>query len=282
MSAIRPRSQRGFALVMVLVALALLAVLVGAIAAGGRGEARLAANLRAGAMAEAAADGAVQQAAFHLLAAGAAHWPADGAVRRILVGGVPVAVRVSNEAGKVNPNLASPALMTALLQAVGADSGRAAAIASAIRAWRTPDAADAAPYVAAGRDYGPPGAKLQSLDELALVADMTPALLARLLPHLSLARDRPPDPAAADPVVARALAAIAGPQAAAPPPSGASVDLSVVRVVAVALGPGGARFVRDAVLRLAPGRADAPLSIMTWDAPPIDAQGWLPDATGQL
>ena len=282
MSPLRHRSQRGFALVMVLVALALLAVLVGAIAAGGRGEARLAANLRAGAVAEAAADGAVQQAAFHLLAAGAAHWPADGTVRRILVGGVPVAVRVSNEAGKVNPNLASPALMTALLQAVGADSVRAAAIASAIRAWRTPDAADPAPYVAAGRDYSPPGAKLQSLDELALVADMTPALLAGLLPHLSLARDRPPDPAAADPVVARALAAIAGPPSAATPPPGNSVDLSVVRVVAVALGPGGARFVRDAVLRLAPGRPEAPPSIMTWDAPPLDAQDRLPGTTGQL
>ncbi len=282
MSPIRQSSQRGFALVMVLVALALLAVLVGAIAAGGRGEARLAANLRAGAVAEAAADGAVQQAAFHLLAAGPAYWPADGAVRRILVGGVPVVVRVSNEAGKVNPNLASPALMTALLQAVGADSGRAAAIAAAILAWRTPDAADPAPYVAAGRDYGPPGAKLQSLDELGLVADMTPELLARLLPHLSLARDRPPDPAAADPVVARALAAIAGPPAAVPPPPGSGVDPSVVRVVAVALGPGRARFVRDAVLRLMPGRADAPLSIMTWDAPALDAQGWLPGATGQL
>ncbi len=276
------RSQRGFALVMVLVALALLAVLVGAIVAGGRGEARLAANLRAAAVAEAAADGAVQEAAFHLLAAGPAHWPADGAVRRIVVGGVPIALRVTSEAGKVNPNLVSPALMAALMQAVGADSGRAGAIASAIRAWRTPDAADAGPYVAAGRDYGPPGAKLQSLDELGLIVGMTPALLERLLPHLSLARDRPPDPTAADAVVMRALAAIAGPSAAAAPAPGGSMELSVVRVVAVALGPGRARFVRDAVVRLAPGRPDAPLSIMTWDAPPLDAQDWLPGASGQL
>ena len=270
----RRPDQRGFALIIVLTALALLSLLVGAVAIGGRGAARLAANLRGAAAAEAAADGAVAQAAFHLLAAGPAHWPADGAWRRVTVAGLPVALRVTSEAGKVNPNSAAPALLAALLQAVGEGAGQAQAIAAAITAWHTPDAAGAAPYVAAGRDYGPPGAKLQSLDELRFVLGMTPGLLARLRPHLSLARDRPPDASVADPVVARALASLAPPGAPPPPPPPVA-DLSAVRVLAVALGPGRARFAREAVLRLSPvGAADA-VAVIAWTAPPVDA---LPDA----
>ena len=265
MSRADDRRQRGFALLIVLAALALLALLVGAVAAAGRGEAQLAGNLRDGAAAEEAADGAVQEAAFHVLDRTRAHWPADGAERRIMVGGVPVSVRISNEAGKINPNLAPPALLAGLLQAVGADPGRAATIAAAIVAWRTPGQAAATPYVAAGRDYGPPGAKLQSLDELRFVLGMTPELLARLLPHLSLARDRPPDPAVADPVVAQAIATATGQPAV---PTGIGQDESVVRIIATAEGPARARFTRAAVLRLDPGRPQMPLRIESWTAPP--------------
>lgn len=263
------RGQRGFALLIVLVSLALLALLVGAVAASGRGEARRAANLRDAAAAEAAADGAVQAAAFHLLDPSATHWGADGLPRRLRIGDAVVLLRITNEAGKVNPNLASPDLLAALLAAAGVDQGGAAAIAAAIVAWHTPNA-PAAAYAAAGRDYGPPGAKLQSLDELRLVLGMTPAVLQRLLPHLTLATDRPPDPAVADPVVARALAATTG-QAVAPTGQGATESL--VRVTVAAFGPGRARFVREAVLRLDPRRPLAPVRIMSWAAPPADRAG---------
>jgi general secretion pathway protein K len=268
------RSQRGFALLIVLFALALLALLVGTIGATGRGEAQLAGNLRAAAQAEAAADGAIERAAFHVLDSAAGHWWADGTVHRLTPadGGV-ATVRIDSEAGKVNPNRASAALLAALIQAVGADSLTAATIAANIVDWRTPDPQGAmsglAPaYRQAGRDYVPPAAPFQSVDEVGLVLGMTPALLARLRPHLSLYRDRDPDPLAADPVVAQAIASVTG-EAVTP---GFSTDESVVRITAAAETPGGARFIRQAVLRIDPrAQGGRPFQVMTWVALPADA-----------
>ena len=264
--------ESGFALLIVLFALVLLALLVGAVVAAGRGEAQLASNLRAGAIAEAAADGAVQQAIFHLLDASRGHWAADGAVHRLQLGGAAVDVRIESEAGKVNPNTAPPSLLQALLQAVGVDSSRATAIAAAIIDWRSGEspgsgAQATAAYRAAGRDYGPPGEPLQSLDELGRVLGMTPAVLERLRPHLSLDLDQTPDPATADPVVAQALAAASGQS----PQSEVNADASVVRITASASGPGHARFVRRAVVRLDPAQPDQPFRVMDWTAIAADA-----------
>ena len=266
-------APRGFALLIVLFALALMALLVGAVGAIGRGEAQLAGNLRAAAVAEAAADGAIEQAAFHVLDSAAGHWWADGAVHRFtLDGGGAAAVRIDTEAGKVNPNRASPALLAALMQAVGADGLSASRIAANILDWRAPDvqgtgSGQASAYRQAGLDYVPPGAPFQSLDELGLVLGMTPALLARLRPHLTLYRDRDPDPLAADAVVAQAIAAVSG-QTVTP---GVSTDTGAVRITAAVTMPGGARFIRQAVVRIDPrGQGARPFQVMTWVALPAD------------
>lgn len=72
--------DRGFALLIVLWAVVLLALLATRLMAAGRTELQLSANLRGAAEAEAAADGAVQEAMFHLLNPSDA-WRADGADR---------------------------------------------------------------------------------------------------------------------------------------------------------------------------------------------------------
>ena len=80
-----------------------------------------------------------------------------------------------------------------------------------------PQDALAAEYRAAGLDYGPPGAALETLDELDRVLGMTPAVLAAIRPHLTLFGPPEPNQATTDPVVAAALAltAQAGPALAA-------------------------------------------------------------------
>jgi len=70
--------QRGFALLIVLWSMALLALIGTRITAAGHVEAQLATNLRANAIAEAAADGAVFEALFHFMDGSAGHWPAAG------------------------------------------------------------------------------------------------------------------------------------------------------------------------------------------------------------
>lgn len=263
------RRETGFALLIVLWTMALLALLVTQLTAAGRSEAQLTANLRGAAIAEAAADSAVQAAVFHLLDASPRHWFADGSTHLLRLPGASAAVRLDNLAGRVNPNTASLALLTALLSATGADGQTAAGVAASILAWRMPagqgpaNGAGAAEYRAAGRDYGPPGTAFQSLDELGRVLGMTPALLAALRPHLSLDRDRDPDPPAADPVVAEAIASLTG---AAPHP-GPSRDETAVAITATAAGPGHARFTRRAVVRLNTGTGDAPFQVTDWTAP---------------
>ncbi len=178
------RREQGFALLIVLWSLVLFALMGSQLAATGRAAARLSANLRDAAVVQAAADGAIHEALFHLLDSSSRHWPADGRMHIIRLPGASVELRVQSEAGKVNPNFATPDLLAALLHAVGADERTAAAVAVAISDWRFPDAQDhpleakAPQYRAAGRAYGPPNAPFETIDELGLVLGMTPDLLA--------------------------------------------------------------------------------------------------------
>jgi general secretion pathway protein K len=254
----RPRrGSAGFALLIVLWTLVLIAFLVAHLTASGRGETQIAANLVANATAEAAAEGAIAEAIFKFTdPRPELRWPLDGSWREIAIGDSRVAVRLEDEAARVNPNRASPALLQALLIAAGSDEETARQLATAIGEWTGAVANAASPaallaeYRAAGRDYGPPGTPLESLDELRRVLGMTPALYAALRPHLTLFGPPVPDMTYADPLVAAALARFSQGGAAPPAPSAAP---PMARITAVARGPGKARVIRAAVVTAGPG-----------------------------
>ena len=260
----------GFALLLVLWSLVLLSLLITQLTASGRSEARLALNLRTNAVAEAAADGAIREAVFHVIDASAAHWSANGQPHEIRVPGAYVAVRIESEAGRVNPNTAQPELLSALLHAAGADTRTAGSIAMAIVDWRFPGdqprqgGAKLPQYRSAGRDYGPPGTPFETLDELGLVLGMTPELLARLTPHLTLYHEGDPDPASADPVVLAALRETLGTL----PATSQRFDETTLAITATALGENNSRFVRRAIVRIGTGRGNGSLyEVLSWSAP---------------
>jgi general secretion pathway protein K len=247
--------ERGFALLIVLWTLVLIAFLVAQITSSAQTELRIAGNLKTNAAAQAAADGAIYQAIFNLSnPQPERRWALDGSAHEIQIGGSRIAVRLENEAGKINPSLASPALVAALLQVLGSDPGQATALAGAIAEWvgaavpQTSPAVALANYQAAGLDYGPPGAPLESLDELARVRGMTPQLFEVIRPHLTLFGPPEPDRAGADPAVAAALALMRQP--AAPAIATGISDLMLVRIHAAAHGPGNALVSRAAVARV--------------------------------
>jgi general secretion pathway protein K len=202
-------TERGFALLIVLWSVVFLALLMAGILAAGRSAVDLAGNLRMAAQEDAAADGAINSAIFHVLAPTA--WPLDGAAHMVTIGGIAVSVRVTSEAGKINPNLASTALLTGLLRATGLAGAPATALAGAITAWRSPPASPgaadvaAAAYRAAGLPYAPPAHQFADLSELADVIGMTPAIFARISPFLSIYQTGDPDPAYASATVVAAL-----------------------------------------------------------------------------
>ena len=116
----------------------LVTLLVSQLVTSARTEAQLAANLRSNAELQAAADGAIHVAAFHLLDQSPLHWAADGMNHAVEIAGLTGQVRIVSEAGKMNPNTAPAGLLNALLRRVGADRRAAATIAAGITAWRSP------------------------------------------------------------------------------------------------------------------------------------------------
>ncbi len=253
------RRSGGFALIIVLWTLVLIAFVILHMTASGRTEIRIADNLVDNAVTGAAADGAIAEAIFNLSSPQPdQRWPLDGAAHLLTIGDSRVLVRLENEAARINPNLASPILLEALLRAVGTDPDAARRLTAAIADWvgtaenSRPQAALLAEYQAAGLDYGPPGSPLETLGELGRVLGMTPALLAKLRPHLTLFGPAEPDPTAADPVVAAALAQISQQDQGASPVNVEPADVLTVRIIAAALGPGNARVTRTAIVRVGP------------------------------
>jgi len=272
----------GFALIVVLWTLVLIAFIVAHLTATGRTEIRIANNLLANSVAQAAADGAIFEAIFNLSdPRPEQRWPADGTAHQIVIGSSRVLVRLEDEASWINPNTASPQLIEALLRTTGSDPETARRIATAITEWigsagaARPQEAVLAEYRAAGLDYGPPGSPLETLDELGRVLGMTPALLAAIRPHLTMFGPPEPNPATADPVVAAALALLAPQAGTVPPPiNQANPDLLTVRITALASGPANARVVRTAVVRTGANMPEG-YAVLAWnngsDAGPAQA-----------
>jgi general secretion pathway protein K len=259
------RRDDGFALIIVLWTLVLIAFIVAHVTANGRTEIRIAGNMAADATAEAADDGAIFAAIFNLLDPNRdQRWPLDGSLHELAVGGSRVVVQLRDEAGRINPNSAAPELLKALLVVTGSDEGTARKLTEAIGEWvgsagaggqqsEQPAAGTAqrseqpAAYRAAGLDYGPPGGPLETIDELGRVLGMTPATLAAIRPHLTLFGPAEPNSLNADPIVIAALSQIrAGSQIPAQA-NQAAEDPVVVRVTASASGPGNARVQRSAI-----------------------------------
>jgi general secretion pathway protein K len=258
--------ERGFALLLVLWSLVLIALLTTQLLASGRTSLRLAGNLRAAAQAQASADGAIHEALFHVLTTGPDHWPQDNTPHLLRVGAYSVSVRVQNLADKINPNLASTGLLSGLFQALGAAPDQAQHLANAIIAWRSKAVSKQdtqallAAYRRPGLPYGPPGQPFADLSDLGDVIDMSPALLAAALPHMSLYPSGDPAPTLADPIVRRALA-ISG-------QAGANSNFfestaQVISITAEASGPAGLDLRRIAIISLGSANASAPFQILS-------------------
>jgi general secretion pathway protein K len=253
--------SRGFALLVVLWVLVLIGFLTALLAGRGRTEIQIAKNLYANAAAEAAVEGAVNEAIFRLSDPRPdQRWWLDGSPHELVIGRSRVVLRIEDEAGRINPNLASPALLEGLLRATGRDAATARRLAVAIAEWvgvafaDRPPATTAAMYQRAGLDYAPPRQPMESLEELRRVLGMTPDVLAAIHPHLTLYGPQVPDPAAADPVVAAALEYVRKRPGGlrANPPQGPRGELVTARITATAYGPDNAELKRTTIVRFDP------------------------------
>jgi general secretion pathway protein K len=102
-------------------------------------------------------------------------------------------VRVVDESGKLDLNVAGPDLISGLLLAVGVDSQRAQALTGAILDWRDPDnllaaqgGAEDPEYDAAGLPYGAKDRPFDTVAELQQVLGMDLPLYRKLAPYLTV------------------------------------------------------------------------------------------------
>ncbi|APP79437.1 general secretion pathway protein GspK [Xanthomonas hortorum] len=193
--------MRGAALVLVLWLIALLTAMIGAFALTARVEALQGSMLRNGAQAQEYARSGLEYALFRLQSADTqARWRADGRRYRWQMDDATVEIRITDESGKVDLNMAEPALLAGLVRAVGGEQGRDARIAGAIVDWRDGDSlsqpgggAEDRDYADAGLPYGAKDGPFETLGELRLVLGMDGELYRKLLPNLTLysGRSRP-------------------------------------------------------------------------------------------
>jgi general secretion pathway protein K len=243
----------GFALLIVLWTLILLSFLVSVITVSADQQLRTVQALRRATQLQAAADGTVWEGAFHALDRSPGHWAADGRAHVRQAGHMVTRIRLTSEAGLVNPNSASRPLLAALLQACGASQPQAGTIAANIADWRNSaqqgnQTSIRARYLAAGLPYTPPGDSFRSVAEVGLVLGMNPALWQAIRPHLSVTQPNDPDIAMADPIVRQALRQSGAPLMPTDPrrPTTVIIDVSVTD------GAGG-HAARRATLLLSPG-----------------------------
>ncbi|WP_024516020.1 type II secretion system protein GspK [Bradyrhizobium sp. Tv2a-2] len=183
-------SEQGFVLVAVLWLLAALALLVTIFAVHLSASAR-AVSLNDDALkTEALISAGVELAAFRLQSADEKKRPPEGAFH-VRLSGTDISVSFITEAARVDLNAAPKELLSGLLTVLGASDDDAKEAADRIVGWRSKasdgDATkETALYQTAGRTYPPRQAPFAHVNELALVLGMSPAMVERALPYLTV------------------------------------------------------------------------------------------------
>lgn len=284
--------ETGIALIAVLWLTVLLTVIASGFAFSMRGEAQAARNALSLAQARAAADGAVERAAFELSRPRNFPdvWQANGAPQSWQDGEIRIVVWAMDESARIDLNTAQEPLLKGLLQSVGGlDPDTTQRIVDAIRDWRDadelrrPNGAEEADYRGAGRNYKPANADFSTVGELQRVLGVTPGLMARIADSLTVySRQAGINPATAsrdvllavpnltpelvDAFLAQRQEALANKRPVPLLPQAQAFGTPATaawRIRAEASMPDGVTFVRDAVLRPS---ADArrPIIALLW------------------
>ncbi len=288
--------DRGFALILVISVLALLALLGAEVAADSRSAAVVSRSRLDLAQLQASADAGITLAVMGLFdPVVSARWQADGRVYNRRYAGRRLAITIVDEGGKIDLNAAPKELIAGLLNEFGVRRDRQTLIIQAILDRRA-QFASAAPIASSntGRIFGQAHvinlAKLAFADasELRLLPGMTHALYARLAPDITVYSQNPTiNPMTASRQTLRAIPG-AGPGDAdavmASRRGGArrldAEELSkialyarpdtlhVVTITARARLSDGASFTRRAVVSVSPDLPLEPVRILRWEQPP--------------
>ncbi|HUZ75076.1 MAG TPA: hypothetical protein VMU87_18990 [Stellaceae bacterium] len=284
--------ERGFALVLVIWVLALLSILAAALAVDSRNAVEIARNRLELAHARAAADAGATLAIYGLLDPNlSGRWRADGTTRTVRYNGSTVAIRVGDEGGKIDLNVAAADFIGDLLAELGID-GRQAIVAD-ILSRRQSFAAELPSFTTGRRLPGTdPGGVNRSVlpfataSELRLFTAISRADYERIRPYVTVYSQAPTvNPLTApravllavpgvsaqqvDFLIAARAAASVGQPADIPRLSGvdryvAPRDIPAATITATATTKAGASFAREAIVSLSLATPLQPFRIEQW------------------
>lgn len=189
----RLRDERGLALVSVLWALSILSLIAAAMMSSSVLSYRMERNDWRHLQAQTLAQFAINRAILGLTdARDDKRWRIDGVPEDFTVGDARVEVRVQDEIGKIDLNAADGSVLKQLFISAGVGVDEAGTLADRVVAWRAardqdnPDDMDQASKAAANTSFRPRNGPFQSVDELQLVAGMTPELFERIAPAITV------------------------------------------------------------------------------------------------
>ena len=288
------RRQNGVALVLVLWVITLLAVIAGNFAFSMRSEAQIARNLLINSQLKARADAGMHLAWFELMKPPTEpqRWQANGMAHEFMLDGARVQVSALDESGKIDLNTASDELLKGLFESAGLSEEASGALLNTVLDWRSAgnfkrlNGAKEEEYRAAGKNYGPPNAPFETVDELQRVLGMSPELYRRLAPALTIYSMQPGintmfasreallaipgvNPAVVEQFLVQRQDALATGQPV-PPFGGASsfastsTGMSAYSIRSEARTADGSAFVRQSIVRLTSQNPHQPVLVLTW------------------
>lgn len=287
--------EQGFALLLVIWVLALIAVLAAIVAADSSGEAVIARNRLDRAQARALADSGVTLGILRLFdPKPATRWPADGRAQHLRYAGGSITVSLQDEGGKIDLNRAPLDLIGGLAAELRIEPKARSALLSGIEARRRAFAAErrAAPPPPRGRIYfrvrthyaNIADQAFADISELRLLPGVSRDAYERLRPYVTVYSQRPTiNPLTASRTTLLAVPGIS-PQdvefylqardqtaSSIEKPALSGVDryvqvapLRVVTITARAVTAAGAVFTRQAVVSISGNLPSGPYQILSW------------------
>jgi general secretion pathway protein K len=172
-------TQRGVAFIIVLWVIALMSILLGSFAVLARTENLQARYLFDSTAARYVAEAGLHRAVYELRNSDPlTRWVADGRPYEFEFDGAKIELRMTDDSGKIDINVADNVMLKALFQASGIEELRAEELADAIVDWRDPDdlagvhGAEESDYKSADLKYSPRNAPFETVSEIQQVLGM--------------------------------------------------------------------------------------------------------------
>jgi general secretion pathway protein K len=183
-------SERGFVIIAVLWILVALSTLVAIFSVYLSNSARALGATDIGVQSEALVSASLELTAYRLLLADEKARPARGTFR-FRMDNAEAFITFTSEAARVDLNKASKEMLGNLFEVLGAEQKAAGEVADRIVGWRTLPKTGAANdeealYLASGAAYSPRQAPFAHVNELSLVLGVSPAMVERALPYLTV------------------------------------------------------------------------------------------------